>query len=149
MQTILYFENGCLRMTLDFLTSLFWECLYIGWECLYIGWVSVHWLTKESQGNDVTSSSCLDSRKFSYMLTIHYIAEWNTLWGRGLAEVLVHSLTKESQGDDVTQRSKLSGLGTLPFLRTTHTLDQYLQYYFKNSQKTPQVSENIWWISIL
>ena len=45
MQAILYFENGCLRMTLNFLTSLFWECLYIGWECLYTGLVSVHWLS--------------------------------------------------------------------------------------------------------
>ena len=154
MQTILYFENGCLRITLDFLTSLFWECLYIGWECLYIGLVSVHWLRVSVHWLSVcTLAECLyigwpkkvkamtsrvqavstqeSCRTWTDMLTIHYIDEWNTLWGRGLTEVLVHSLTKESQGDDVTQRSKLSGLWTLPFLRTAHTLDQHLQYSTK------------------
>ena len=106
MQTILYFENGCLRMTLDFLTSLFWECLYIGWECLYIGLVSVHWLRVSVHWLSVctlaeclyigwpkkvkamtsrvqavsTQESCLT---WTDMLTIHYIDEWNTLWGRG------------------------------------------------------------------
>ena len=140
MQAILYFENGCLRMTLNFLTSLFWECLYIGWECLYTGLVSVHWLSVCTLADQRKSRQWRHEFKLSRLkkVVLHgltclqsIISTSETPYeGGGLTEVLVHSLTKESQGDDVTQRSKLSGLWTLPFLRTAHTLDQHLHLQY-------------------